>query len=90
MFGHYLHAITAHLLELACLRSLNTENRERLFGLRSAIAEACTNHYPDNVIPQIMMHLQVKKEQHEVLASVRKETRMCPDLPELRKGRPAR
>ena len=33
MFGHYVHALTAHLptqLELACLRSLNTESEERL------------------------------------------------------------
>ncbi len=35
MFGHYLHAITAHSetqYEVACLRSLNTENQERLLG----------------------------------------------------------
>ena len=51
MFGHYLHALTAHMptqLELACLHSLNTEGQERLFGQARVIAEACTNHHPDN------------------------------------------
>ena len=73
MFGHYVHALTAHLptqLELACLRSLNTESEERLFGQARTIAESCTNHHPDNVIPQIMLCLQAKQEQHEVLTSV--------------------
>ena len=75
MFGHYVHALTAHTptqLELACLRSLNSESQERLFGQARAIAETCTNYHPDNVIPQIMLRLQAKQEQHEVLESVRK------------------
>ncbi len=56
MFGHYLHAITAHSptqYELSSLRSLNTENQERLFGQARVIAESCTNHHRDNVIPQV-------------------------------------
>ena len=35
MFGHYLHALTAHSpeqYELVCQRSINTENQKRLFG----------------------------------------------------------
>ena len=51
MFGHYLHALTAHSptqYELACLRSLNTENQERIFG-QARIAETCTNHHPENI-----------------------------------------
>ncbi len=69
MFGHYVHALTAHgptQLELACLRSLNTESQERLFGQGRLIAEACTNHHPENIIPQIMMRLQAKQEQCEL------------------------
>ena len=56
MFGHYLHALTAHSptqYKLACLRSLNTENQERLFGQARVIAESCTNHHADNVIAQV-------------------------------------
>ena len=58
MFGHYLHALTAHSptqYELTCMRSLNTENQERLFGQARVIAESCTNHHPDNVIPQVQV-----------------------------------
>ena len=70
-----MHAVTAHIptqFELACLRSLNAESQERLFGQARTIAESCTNHHPDNVIPQIMLRLQAKQEQHEFLASVNK------------------
>ena len=90
MFGHYVHALTAHLptqLELACLRSLNAESEERLFGQARTIAESCTNHHPDNVIPQIMLRLQAKQEQHEVLTSVSKGdsqvSHVAKDLPPL-------
>ena len=75
MFGHYLHAITAHSptqYELASLRSLNTENQERLFGQARTIAEACTNHHLENVIPQVMLRLQAKQEQRQALLSVGK------------------
>ena len=90
MFGHYLHALTAHMptqLELACLRSLNTEGQERLFGQARVIAEACTNHHPDNVIPQIMLRLQAKQEQHEFLMSVKngdsQVSHVAKDLPQI-------
>lgn len=90
MFGHYSHAMTAHLptqLELACLRSLNTESQERLFGQARGIAEACTNHHPDNIIPHVMLRLQVKQEQHEVLTSVQKGesqvSHVAKDMPQL-------
>lgn len=76
MFGHYLHALTAHLptqMEIACLRSLNTESQERLFGQARQIAETCTNHHPDNIIPQVMVRLQAKQEQRGVLAAVTKD-----------------
>ena len=64
MFRHYLHALTAHSptqYELACLCSLNTENQERLFGQARGIADACTNHHAENIIPQIMIRLQAKQ-----------------------------
>ena len=90
MFGHYVHAITAHIptqYELACLRSLNTESEERLFGQARAIADFCTNHHPENVIPQVMLRLQAKQEKHDGLASVKKGdsqvSRVAADLPQL-------
>ena len=75
MFGHYLHALTAHSptqYELACLRSLNTENQERIFGQARRIAETCTNHHPENIIPQLMLRLQAKQEQAALLPSIEK------------------
>ena len=54
IFGLYFHALTAHSptqYKLASLQSLNTENKERLFGQARVIAESCTNHHPENVIP---------------------------------------
>ena len=89
MFGIYLHALTAHSptqLELACLRSLNTEHQERLFSQIRRIAQKCTNHHPDNIIPQVLLRLQAKQEQREFLKSVVKvETQVscvAKDLPQ--------
>lgn len=75
MFGHYLHALTAHSpvqYELCCQRSLNTENQERLFGQARLIAESCTNHHADNIIPQVMLRLQAKQQLSTILPSVDK------------------
>ncbi len=88
MFGHHLHAVTVHSptqYELASLRSLNTENQERLFGQARSIAESCTNHHPENVIPQIMLRLQAKQEQHVAMLSVQKGDTplLCPHQPQL-------
>ena len=74
MFGHYLHALTAHSpiqYELCCQRSLNTENQERLFGQARLIAESCTNHHAEN-IPQVMLRLQAKQQLSTTLMSVEK------------------
>lgn len=90
MFGLYLHAITAHSptqYELGCLRSMNTENQERLFGQARGIAESCTNHmhHIANVIPQIMLRLQAKQEQRQALLSVeRGDTQVSHVAKELR------
>ena len=73
LFGHYLHALTAHApmqYEIACLRSLNTENQERIFGQARAIAQKCTNHHPENMIPQILLRMQAKQEQRKTIQSV--------------------
>ena len=47
--------------ELASLRSLNTENQERLLGQARTIADARTNHHAKNII---MIRLQAKREQY--------------------------
>ncbi len=73
MFGLYFHALTAHAptqYELVSLRSVNTENQERLFGQARQIALKCTNRSPNNVIPQVLLHLQAKQEHRHILQSV--------------------
>lgn len=73
MFSHYLHALTAHAptqYEIVCLRSINTENQERLFGQARQIARKRTNHQPQNIIPQVLIRLQAKQEQRHVLQSI--------------------
>ena len=65
MFGLYLHALTCHApkqYEIMCLRSCNAENEERLFGQAKAIALHATNRQPGNVLPTILLRLQVKLE----------------------------
>ena len=73
LFGHYLHAFTAHApvqYEIACLRSLNRENQERIFGQARAIAKKRTNRHPENMIPQILLRMQAKQDQRKVIQSV--------------------
>lgn len=47
--------------EIVCLRSVNTENQERIFQQAKKIASDTTNRRPENVIPSIMLRLQAKK-----------------------------
>ena len=67
LFGLYLHSLSNHAAEqyeLVCMRSLNTENQERLFGQSRRIADHTSNKHPSNVITSILMHLQVKKDMY--------------------------
>ena len=61
--GTYLHSLVCHApkqYELICLRSVNTENQERLFQQAKAIAKNCSNRKPNNVITSIVLSLQAK------------------------------
>ncbi len=48
------------LYEIICLRSVNTENQERIFQQAKQIALNCTNRKPENIIPTIFLRLQAK------------------------------
>ena len=64
-FGLYLHSLVAHAprqYEIVCLRSVNTENQERMFQQAKQIALNCTNRKPENVIPTILLRLQAKNK----------------------------
>ncbi len=63
LFGLYLHSPAVHAprqYEILCLRSVNTENQERLFQQAKQIATRCTNRKPDNVITEVLIRIQAK------------------------------
>lgn len=45
---------------MVCLRSVNAECQERLFGQAKQIALNTTNPKPSNVIPEILLRLQME------------------------------
>ena len=62
-FGLYLHSLVVHAprqYEIVCLKSVNTENEERIFQQAKQIALKCTNRKPENVIPSVLIRLQAK------------------------------
>ena len=62
-FGLYLHSLVVHAprqYEIVCLKSVNTENQERIFQQAKHIAEETTNRRPENVIPSILIRLQAQ------------------------------
>ena len=64
LFGLYIHSLSKHAAEqyeLLCLRSINAENQEGMFGQCRRIAENTTNRHPDNVIQQLMLRMQAKQ-----------------------------
>ena len=59
-FGLYLHSLVVHAprqYEIVCLKSVNTENQERIFQQAKQIALKCTNRKPENVIPSVLIRL---------------------------------
>ena len=62
-FGLYLHSLVVHAprqYEIVCLRSINTENQERIFQQAKQIALKCTNRKPENVIPSVFLRIQAR------------------------------
>ena len=62
-FGLYLHSLVVHAprqYEIICLRSVNTENQERIFQQAKQIAQRCTNRKPENIIPSVLIRIQAK------------------------------
>lgn len=61
LFGLYLHSLSKHApehYELLCLKSVDTENQERLFSKSRHIAEKASNRSPGNVISNILFCMQ--------------------------------
>ncbi len=67
MFGRYFHSIATHsalVYRVICLRSLNTEQEERMFGQSKAITKATSNNHPQHVVTNILQRLQVEAQVH--------------------------
>ena len=61
MFGRYFHSLTTHapiLYRMVCLRSVNAEMQERIFGQCKAITKATSSQHPDHIIKNILLRLQ--------------------------------
>ena len=64
-FGIYLHALSTHApqqYELVTLKSVNTENQERLFGQARRIAAATSSRKPAHMITNTLLRLQAKQK----------------------------
>ena len=88
LFGAYLHSLLAHAprqYEIICLRSVNTENQERMFQQAKKTATNTTNRRPENVIPPVMLRVQAKQLSGKLSTMFRSsETavkRVCANIP---------
>ena len=73
MFGSYLHDLSSHAAqqyEIVCLRSVNAECQERLFGQVKRTTLNATNRRPQQVIPEVLLRLQMRQKQGSLLHSV--------------------
>lgn len=73
-FGLYLHSLSKHAAkqyELVCLRSINAESQEGMFGQCRRITERTTNRHPNNIMTQIMIRAQCK---HSIYEKTRNST----------------
>lgn len=74
MFGSYLHALVAHAplqYEVISLRSVKTENQERIFSQARKTATATSNRHPQNIVSSLVIRLQAKTEIKGVSAIVK-------------------
>ena len=63
LFGSYIHALVVHTpqqLEIISLRSVNTENQERIFQQARRSATAASNRHSANVLSATVLRLQAK------------------------------
>ena len=70
MFGRYFHAISthiAHLYRIVCLRSVNAEKQERLFGQSKQITKRTSNNQPKHIIQNIIERIQIERSQKQQL-----------------------
>ena len=72
-YGSYLHDLSCHSgqqYEIVCLRSVNAECQERLFGQAKRTALNTTNRKPNNIIPEILLRLQMRQKEGTLIDSI--------------------
>lgn len=84
MFGRYFHSITSHapmLYQMVCLRSLNAEIQEQLFGQCKSITKATSSLHPNHIITNILLRLQEEaKATHNLKVQEREITKLANTL----------
>ena len=71
MFGRFFHSLTAHaasMFRIISLRSLNTEQHDRVFQQSKAITKGTSNNHPEHVISNIIQRLAFKQGTEKVIA----------------------
>ena len=66
MFGRFFHSLTTHsptLFRIISMRSINTENQERMFGQAKAITKATSCNRPNEIITNIILRVQMEAAQ---------------------------
>lgn len=72
MFGRYYHSLTAHaalLFRMVSLRSMNTEQQERIFQQAKGITKGTSNNHPQHIISNILQRLHFERGSENVIAT---------------------
>ena len=78
MFGRYFHSIIVHtplLFRTISMRSLNTENQERMFGQAKSITKTTSSNRPNEVIINILARVEMEELHHEHHSYAHEESR---------------
>ena len=69
IFGRYFHSITTHspiLFRIVSMRSMNTEDQERMFGQAKAITKATSCNRPNEILTNIIQRVQMESGSHKM------------------------
>ena len=72
MFGRYYHSLTAHaaaLFRIISLRSLNTEQQERIFQQAKGITKGTSNNHPQQILSNIIQRFHYERGSENVIAT---------------------
>ena len=72
MFGRYYHSLTAHaaaLFRIILLRSLNTEQQERIFQQAKGITKGTSNNHPQQILSNIIQRFHYERGSENVIAT---------------------